>query len=255
MKQISKKNVKTDVGYLARKEIEIINFLSNSEENNTIIKLYDYIEDSNDFWLIFEKGGHNFSNLLFKIKGDFHNNERIYYIQKGKFLKFLFQDLSLFKNFFKKMISFVDYLAMNGIVHNDIKPDNILIEYKVRENDVIIENLKMIDFGSAFYFKSPDCFNSNTPEYMSPEVNEINEKGGNNINIGQFMKDLLPWSIDMWSVGVTILEVVLACPLWISYKTKIKRNNKVDNELLRCFLLQDYLVLKGGIMRKSFKNK
>ena len=62
---------------------------------------------------------------------------------------------------------------------------------------------------------------------MSPEVNELNEKSVNSSQIVQFMQVLQPWCIDMWSLGVTILEVVLACPLWMSYKTKIKRNHKV----------------------------
>lgn len=205
----------------------MFNYLSQIEHNCNVIKLLDYIEDLNDYWLIFEKGGHNFSNLLFKIKGDFHNNERIYCIQKGIFLKFLFEDLNLFKDFFRKMLNFIKFLTINGIVHSDIKPDNILIEFKTTEKNVVIDNLKMIDFGSAFYYKSPDCHNWNTPEYMSPEVNELNEKSVNSSQIVQFMQVLQPWCIDMWSLGVTILEVVLACPLWMSYKTKIKRNHKV----------------------------
>ena len=227
IKQISKKNIKNDVGFFARKEIEIFNFLSNIEQNSNIIKLLDYIEDNNDFWLIFEKGGHNFANLLYKIKGDFLGNERIYCIQKGKFLKHLFENLTLFKDFFKKMLNFLHFLTLHGIVHCDIKPDNILVEYEENDNKIELTSLKMIDFGSAFYQKNPDNFNSNTPEYMSPEINEINERGVSTLIVIQFIKDLNPWCIDMWSLGVTILEIVLACPLWMSYKTKIKRNNKV----------------------------
>ena len=102
----------------------MFNYLSQILQNCNVIKLLDYIEDLNDYWLIFEKGGHNFSNLLFKIKGDFHNNERIYCIQKGIFLKFLFEDLNLFKDFFRKMLNFIKFLTINGIVHSDIKPDN-----------------------------------------------------------------------------------------------------------------------------------
>jgi serine/threonine protein kinase len=230
IKQISKKNLKSDVSHFARKEIEIFNYLSHIQQNDNIIKLLDYVEDCNDFWLVFEKGGQNFGSLLFKLKGDFHNNERIYCIQKGIFLKYLFSNLKLFKEFLRKMLNFINFLTINGITHCDIKPDNILIDYKVDDvNEATITNLKMIDFGSAFYFKSPDNFNSNTPEYMSPEINEINEKGGNSLSIVQFIKELNPWCIDMWSLGVTVLEIVLACPTWMSYKTKIKRNNKVFN--------------------------
>ena len=31
----------------------------------------------------------------------------------------------------------------------------------------------------------------------------------------------------MWSLGVTLLELVLACPLWMSYKAKVVIRDKV----------------------------
>ena len=39
--------------------------------------------------------------------------------------------------------------------------------------------------------------------------------------------DEFPWCIDMWSLGVTLLELVLACPLWMSYKAKVVIRDKV----------------------------
>jgi serine/threonine protein kinase len=227
VKQIVKKKSDNNINtIIARKEIDILNFLQNRQDpdNNYIINLIDYIEDSNDLWLIFEKGGKNLSNLIFKIKGEFMSNERIYSIKKGKLLVEFFNNIIHFKTFFKKMLQFLHFLNKNGIVHCDIKPDNILVEYDYDENaSFFIKSVKMIDFGSAFFINSPDNFSSNTPEYMCPEINELTEKNASMKDITAFLKGLkcYSWSIDIWSLGVTILEIIQSCPLWMNYKAKV----------------------------------
>ncbi len=74
-----------------RNEIKILVKLNEKEGNEKIPKLDNFCEDNNDIWFSFEKGGKSLSTLNFKIKGEFINNERIYYIQKGIFQKFIFK--------------------------------------------------------------------------------------------------------------------------------------------------------------------
>jgi serine/threonine protein kinase len=50
----------------------------------------------------------------------------------------------------KKIAEVFDVLSKFGIVHSDIKPDNILVQLNEAETDV--ESIKLIDFGSAFQF-------------------------------------------------------------------------------------------------------
>lgn len=198
--------------------------------DNYVINLIDYIEDNNDLWLIFEKGGRSLANLIFKIKGEFLGNERIYNIKKGKFLVHLFDDINNLKDFMKKVLTFMQFLNINSIVHCDIKPENILVDYAYDDdNKFYIKELKIIDFGSAFFLNNPDNFSSNTPEYMSPEITELIEKNASNKDVTNFLKSLKqwPWCIDIWSIGVTILEMALSCPLWMSYKAKIVIHGKV----------------------------
>ena len=49
-----------------------------------------------------------------------------------------------------KIAEVFDVLSKFGIVHSDIKPDNILVQLNEAETDV--ESIKLIDFGSAFQF-------------------------------------------------------------------------------------------------------
>ena len=164
--------------------------------------------------------------MIFKIKGEFLNNERIYYIQKGKFFKALFEsNMKLLKTIIIKIAIFLRFMSQNGIVHADLKPENILIDLDEDDN---FKELKIIDFGSSFDLNNPDNFSSNTPEFLSPEMNEILDKNLSRNNIHLFIKNLNPWAIDIWSLGATLLEIVVGCPIWMNYKAKVIRNNKVE---------------------------
>ena len=242
VKQISKKsnnnipslfniNITEDNLKIARNEIKILKKLNEKNTNNEkeknrrlceiIPKIYEFYEDSNDIWFSFEKGGKSLSSLSYKIKGEFEKGERIYNIQKGIFLKLLFTNIKQFKAFVKKILLGIDFINSNGYIHSDIKPENILIEY--RDNDYFeINSIKIIDFGSAFYYENISSLSSNTPEYLCPEITNGNKKF-----LIELCKDKKYINcIDIWSFGITLLELCLCCPIWMSYKSKISINGK-----------------------------
>ena len=177
VKQISKKNNNNQsLLNIARNEINILKYLN--EKNNThcdiIPKLFDYYEDNNDIWFSYEKGGNSLSALSFKIKGEFEKGERIYNIQKGIFIKYLFSNIMQFKFFIKKILYGIDFINSQGIIHADIKPENILIEYSNINNIFEIKKIKIIDYGSSFNYITALNINSNTPEYLCPEITNLN---------------------------------------------------------------------------------
>ena len=64
------------------------------------------------------------------------------------------------------MAEVLDCLSRKQIVHADLKPDNILIDFDGKR----IKELKLIDFGSAFSFMNASNITATTPEYLAPEV-------------------------------------------------------------------------------------
>ena len=39
-----------------------------------------------------------------------------------------------------------------------------------------------------------------------------------------------PWSVDVWSLGAILLEMVSGFPLWLSYKGRIIKEGAEDNQ-------------------------
>ncbi|KAF5382497.1 hypothetical protein D9615_003045 [Tricholomella constricta] len=97
------------------------------------------------------------------------------------------------REWFRFLLSGVEFLHKRGVVHNDIKPANILLSHK---------NIPvLVDFGFAekYDVTSTTAFHSNlsygTPEYLSPE----RARG-------------LPHDTrksDIWSLGVTFFEILI----------------------------------------------
>lgn len=83
----------------------------------------------------------------------------------------------------------LDYLHENNIIHQDIKPENILVS---KNNEV-----KIIDFGLARYNRlrifTRNRFIDGTPTYMSPE---------------QIRKRHTDKKTDIYSYGITIYEML-----------------------------------------------
>jgi len=90
----------------------------------------------------------------------------------------------------KKISEVFDVLSRFGIVHSDIKPDNILVALTPNESD--IESIKLIDFGSAFQFHNVTQITATTPEYLAPEIltylEDRNKNSKSNLSSALFLR-------------------------------------------------------------------
>ena len=62
-----------------------------------------------------------------------------------------------------------------------------------------------------------------TPEYMPPEVLKISESitGDESYSKSEILsEETHPWSVDIWSFGCILTEMVIGTPLWLSLKCK-----------------------------------
>ncbi|MDD3594992.1 bifunctional protein-serine/threonine kinase/phosphatase [Sulfuricurvum sp.] len=81
------------------------------------------------------------------------------------------------------------HLLHLGLVHGDIKPENILVSKKEGESGV---NFKMVDFGSTVEIFSTDT-RAGTPSYLAPE---------------RFNGSVINESTEIFSIGVTLYQVL-----------------------------------------------
>ena len=74
-----------------------------------------------------------------------------------------------FKKIIRSVLNFLVLFQMGGLVHCDLKSENILIELDYRRK--IVKSVKVIDFGSSLPFDIVnDSVELTTPEYLPPEI-------------------------------------------------------------------------------------
>ena len=70
----------------------------------------------------------------------------------------------------QSILDALSYLALKGIMHRDLKPDNILVTKEGK--------IKIVDFGLAAYIDEPEQIfqKCGTPGYIAPEVFKYDQK-------------------------------------------------------------------------------
>ena len=149
----------------ALKEIEYLEEL----ENPNIIKMEEHFIDNNIQYLVFEFMYDNMFNHLVKNKN--------------------YPSFDYFKSYAYQLADGLSYLHNKGIVHCDLKLENVMINYSYKK-------IKIIDLGSSIRKnkKIKNNFYIQSRYYRAPEILyriNFNEK------------------IDIWSYGVLLTEIIL----------------------------------------------
>jgi tRNA A-37 threonylcarbamoyl transferase component Bud32 len=143
-------------------EIELLKTISHP----AIVQLYETLEDANTIYLIME---------LIKGSDLFDISDFLGTLRPASVAALL-----------TPLLSALCYMHSRGIVHHDIKPENIIVDYN-------LNTLKLTDFGSAkFCSKNIEGAVGGTLNYMAPEV-LLNMRGARNV---------CDKSVDIWSIGI-----------------------------------------------------
>ena len=159
-------------------ELELLKKLQADEKNNTsdnkIIKLIDAFDFRNFFCIVMELA--SFDLYTFLQRQHFRG-------LPAKTLQIVARDTA----------SGLSFMHKRGIIHCDIKPENILF------SNITLDGIKIIDFGCSCYFGKILYSYIQSRYYRAPEVVLGREYGP---------------EIDMWSLGCVLCELVTGTPIF-----------------------------------------
>ena len=151
------------------------------------------------------------------------------------------------RRYFRDIICGLAYLHVHGVVHCDLKPQNLF-----RTND---DHIKIADFGASMFDKGTGIDGSfkmmkkeeeqrrlssespasprggrdravtgggasvGTPFFMAPELFESSDSG--------VMEKLVQPAVDIWSLGATLYMLVCGRPPWMG-KNELELAHKIE---------------------------
>lgn len=201
------------------------NILKELNHNHIIKNYYDIILENN-YYMVFE-----FCNL----------NLTEYY-KKNKINK---QEL---RRIAHECLDALKYLGSLGIIHGDIKPDNILLQKGI---------VKLADFGLSIYNDDKNKLKISARYYRAPEVCEYRIKYDKSsflsiLSIPSILsfpssKDITPLC-DLWSLGITLWEVKIQADPFTLYTEK-------DEEILQIIKNIDPPKFLKDLLKYNYKER
>merc|ERR1719201_815402 len=169
--KISEGGMGTKQSQMLKNEIHLLSALDHPH----IVKIYEYSEDISrgQLLMVLEYVGGGDCQQLLRSSAKPQTEEFI--------AKLIWQ-----------LLSVLAYCHARGILHCDIKPENMMLTRPSGRNE--LPDCKVIDFGLTHRIDAPTRDFVGTPSYMAPEI----------------VKGTVAYTVkaDMWSVAVTTIELL-----------------------------------------------
>lgn len=193
-------------------------------KNNSFLCLEDsYIDTETNEYIIITNYLNNSFTLAELINSDYRFNFDDYYF------------------IISRLITQLQSLHSNGIVHGDIKPQNVIVQLQTTGYDKNVKNILFIDYGLSCL--GSKCIVGGTLQYLSPEIIPLLAK---KIDNSIYIKS------DIWSLGVLFYQLLnRKFPFTTYFQNNLLNTNSENNLPIDITIMSLYNFYKNNQIELS----